>query len=63
MLGTVAAALLPVAAGCTRVDVRGKGFDDETSNWTKKLRPAADESKFSGVDARSREIERNLGVR
>ena len=41
-----------------------KGFDDdESSAWTRKLRPPADEKRFSGLDARSQEIERNLGVR
>jgi hypothetical protein len=51
------------AAGCCKLNLRGKGFDDNSGTWAQKLRPPADESKFSGTDERSRDIERNLGVR
>lgn len=63
----VAAALLAVAfttsPGCSRWDMRGKGFDDDTGRMARRLRPPADEKQFSGLDTRAREIERNLGVR
>ncbi len=49
--------------GCGKLNLRGKGFDDNSGTWAQKLRPPADESQFSGMDERSREIERNLGVR
>ncbi|MBI3836871.1 MAG: hypothetical protein HY288_02910 [Planctomycetia bacterium] len=59
-----AALILLSAAGCARWNWRGKGFDDDDSAaWARKLRPTADEKQFSGLDARSQEIERNLGVR
>jgi hypothetical protein len=66
MWSLVAAILLLPAIGCARFNWnwRGKGFDDdESSSWARKMRPPADETKFSGLDARSQEIERNLGVR
>ncbi|MGD9720943.1 MAG: hypothetical protein AB7O59_02685 [Pirellulales bacterium] len=49
--------------GCKRWDLRGHGFEDKSNEWVQKMRPPADESRFSGTDARAREIERNLGVR
>jgi hypothetical protein len=49
--------------GCGKLNLRGKGFDDNSGSWAQKLRPPADESRFSGMDERSRDIERNLGVR
>jgi hypothetical protein len=57
--------ILLSAAGCARWDWHGKGFEDkeDTSGWARKMRPPADEKRFSGLDARSQEIERNLGVR
>jgi hypothetical protein len=54
---------LTIAEGCTRGSLRGKGFDDNEGTWAQKMRPPADEKKFSGVDARAQDIERNLGVR
>lgn len=57
------AALAVLSLGGCAWNWRGEGFGDESAGWTGKLRPPADESKFSGLDARSREIERNLGVR
>ena len=67
---SIVAATLPailatglLATGCACPDLRGPGFNDEMGSWAKKLRPPADQSKFSGIDARSREIESNLGVR
>jgi len=58
------AILLLSAVGCARWNWRGKGFDDnDSSAWARKMRPPADEKQFSGLDARSQEIERNLGVR
>jgi hypothetical protein len=50
-------------AGCSRLDLRGDGFRDDWSKTAQRLRPPPDEKNFSGIDARSREIERNLGVR
>ncbi len=60
-LATTALAL--TASGCRRWNWRGEGFGDESGQWAQKMRPPADESRFSGIDARSREIERDLGVR
>ena len=57
------AACLAIASGCTRGTLRGKGFEDNQGTWAQKMRPAADEKKFSGLDARAQDIERNLGVR
>ena len=51
------------AVGCGKMNLRGKGFDDNSGTWAQKLRPPADESKLTGTDERSRDIERNLGVR
>jgi hypothetical protein len=42
---------------------RGKGYDDDTNALTKNLRAPADERQMTGLDARARDIERNLGVR
>jgi len=50
-------------AGCSGLDLRGDGFGDEWGKSARRLRPPADEKRFAGTDARSREIERNLGVR
>jgi hypothetical protein len=59
-----AALILLSCVGCARWNWRGKGFDDDdSSGWARKMRPPADEKQFSGLDARSQEIERNLGVR
>jgi len=60
--------LLAIAAttgcpGCSRWNWRGTGFGDNSTGWTGKMRPPADEKQFSGLDARAKEIERNLGVR
>ena len=60
LLAAVAAATI---AGCRSFDWRGKGYDDQTQSWTKDLRPPADESRLSGLDAKARDIERSLGVR
>ncbi len=54
---------LAAAEGCAWPNLRGKGFDDETTGWTKRLRQPSGEGNLAGVDERSREIERNLGVR
>jgi hypothetical protein len=63
LLTLVAALILP-SWGCRwRPDIRGKGFGDNTGEFAQKLRPPADEKQLSGIDERSREIERNLGVR
>jgi hypothetical protein len=59
----VATIVIAICPGCARWNWRGKGFDDNTTGWTDKLRPPADEKQFSGLDARAKEIERNLGVR
>lgn len=65
------ALLLPVAlGGCTSWNSgladwswRGKGYDKQTNDLTKNLRAPADEWQMTGLDARARDIERNLGVR
>ncbi len=59
----LAAAVLIAAVGCSRWDMRGKGFGDNSAGWAQKMRPPADERQFSGLDSRAREIERDLGVR
>jgi hypothetical protein len=60
----VAAIALMAATGCcSQWDMRGKGFGDNSGRWAQNMRPPADESQFSGLDSRAREIERNLGVR
>jgi len=57
------AALVCIAlSGCSTSDYRGQGYG-ETTPWTENLRPPADEKQFMGVDAKAREVERNLGVR
>lgn len=60
LLVAVAAATF---AGCQPFNWRGKGYDDQTQSLTKDLRPPADESRFAGLDAKARDIERSLGVR
>jgi hypothetical protein len=50
-------------AGCQPFNWRGHGYGDRQEPFPRKLRPPADERQFSGLDARAREIERNLGVR
>jgi hypothetical protein len=61
-LAVIALVLAP--AGCCKCwNWRGDGFADNSGSFAQKMRPPADESKFSGLDARSREIERDLGVR
>ena len=62
-LAMLAIALVVAPAGCRRWNWRGDGFGDDTGNFAQKLRPPADEARFSGLDERSREIERDLGVR
>jgi hypothetical protein len=66
ILGLVVVAAL-AAPGCCRCcqrwNWRGDGFGDEGGSWAQKMRPPADQKNFSGLDARSREIERDLGVR
>jgi hypothetical protein len=42
---------------------RGEGYDDSINQLTENLRPPGNEKSFAGIDARAREIERNLGVR
>jgi hypothetical protein len=46
-----------------RDTVRGKGYTDETADWTKTVRTPSDSTPMAGVDERARQIERNLGVR
>jgi hypothetical protein len=50
-------------SGCARGDLRAREYADELGGTARQLRPAVDQSRLSGVDSRSREIERNLGVR
>lgn len=52
-----------LAPGCARSNWRGAGFGDNEGRFAQKMRPPADSSKFSGLDARAQEIERDLGVR
>ncbi len=42
---------------------RGQGYDDEVNALTENLRPPGDQRRFTGIDAKARDIERNLGVR
>ncbi|HEX4146960.1 MAG TPA: hypothetical protein VHY91_25910 [Pirellulales bacterium] len=65
------AALSLCTAGCTqwmqrwnslRDTVRGKGYTDDTANWTRNVRSPSDSTPMAGVDERARQIERNLGV-
>ncbi len=63
LLVAVSAFILAAATGCRTWDLHGKGYDEDTNALTENLRPSADESQFTGVDARARDIERNLGVR
>lgn len=63
LLVLVAVGVSAAGSGCSRWNWRGKGFDDNSTGWTDKMRPPADEKQFSGLDARAKEIERNLGVR
>jgi hypothetical protein len=67
----VVAALSLCAPGCTqwtqrwnslRDTVRGKGYTDDSAQWTKNVRTPSDSTPMAGVDERAREIERNLGV-
>ena len=59
------AGLLAISAsGCAKKwNWRGEGFGEPTDPIVEKLRPPGDASKFSGADARAREIESHLGVR
>lgn len=55
--------LLPLS-GCAKWNewmLPDEGFNDGTSGWTRNLRPKSDIGQ-TGLSARSREIERNLGV-
>jgi hypothetical protein len=56
------AALVAAGCSCWR-DLRGPGYGDETSTWAEDLRPESNEKRLAGFDERSRQIERNLGVR
>ena len=59
----LAALMVAAGGGCGQFNWRGKGFDDNSGRWARTMRPAANEKSFSGLDARSREIEQDLGVR
>jgi hypothetical protein len=62
----VGAALLCAAmiSGCCRpFDLRGKGLGENADGGMAGLRPPADERRFTGLDGKARDIERNLGVR
>jgi hypothetical protein len=64
LLVVTAAALLLPGFGCARWNWRGKGYDDDTDGrFGQTLRAPADPKKFTGLDARAQDIERNLGVR
>jgi hypothetical protein len=64
-------ALAICVSGCARWNalrdqVRGKGYSDETADWSKGLRTPSSSSGSSqlfGVDERARQIEANLGYR
>jgi hypothetical protein len=58
-----AVSLLGVVPACARPNLRGDGFENRSRGWPQAVRPPADPSKFWGLDARAREIERDLGVR
>ena len=52
-------------AGCTGVDFRGPGFDDEFYQIGRKLRPQPvkrTEGDFMGISTKARQIEENLGI-
>ena len=55
--------IFATTVGCAGWNWRGQGFGDNSAGWAAKLRPPADAGRFSGLDARAQEIERNLGVR
>ncbi len=62
-------ALVLSVSGCqsamkpTKWNWRGHGYGEDENSLTGNLRPPADERSMSGLDARARDIERNLGVR
>ncbi|MDA0659476.1 MAG: hypothetical protein O2931_09780 [Planctomycetota bacterium] len=55
--------VLASIAGCGTWNPFGPGFDDGTAGWSKGMRPVNSNTSKMGLDGRSREIERNLGVR
>jgi hypothetical protein len=64
-------ALSLCATGCTqwtkrwndlRDTVRGKGYADDSADWTRNVRTPSESTPMAGVDERARQIERNLGV-
>ena len=61
----MALALAVATSGCQALTEgwRGKGYDDQINSLTENLRPPADEKQMTGLDAKARDIERNLGVR
>jgi hypothetical protein len=62
LLGLAAAMLSLALPGCARWNWRGEGFHDSEQNDAAKSRPSTGGQK-SGLDARAREIENDLGVR
>jgi hypothetical protein len=58
-----AAAIAGTLAGCRPWDLRGKGLGEQSDGGMAGLRPPADERRFTGMDGKARDIERNLGVR
>lgn len=63
LTAVVAGCILCAAMGCAQWDPWGPGFHDEYTNWGNGLRGEKADLGLMGVDGRSREIERNLGVR
>lgn len=54
--------VLTCTTGCGTWNPFGPGFDDGTAGWSRGMRPVNSNTSKMGLDGRSREIERNLGV-
>ena len=57
----IVAVWLALCAGCTKWNLHGDGFGNETAHWGEKLRPVT-KGQSTGFDTRAKEIEANLGV-
>ena len=49
-------------AGCGRFELRDGRFGDESAKAFRALREPSGANELWGTDARSREVERNLGI-
>jgi hypothetical protein len=66
-LGRWCAAALMVTllatAGCRTFNFGGESYEpDPALEWGRQLRPVDQESEFSGVSNKARQIERNCGI-